>query len=843
MLLNEIILISIAYGNRRCNVRVTNNMYYSNIYGKNNGAISEQLFDVNKQIASGLKIQYAQDDVRVFSETMRLDNEIAVLSQSKKSSESGYKISSQTDVVLNDFEESLDRMKTLFVQAGNASHNNASMDAVAKELRSVEAHLKNLANTSINGQYIFSGSAINTKPIESDGTYMGNDGILKAFTGAGITQQYNISGAELFLGEESTQKKEVSTNVINYSLTAKYPELKGEHIDGKDEIITSSSTIRDLMGDTDTDIDAATIKHHFYIRGTMSDGVSFNKQISMKDNETVGELLNQIGKAYGNTPDLDVVNVKLNSYGQIVIEDKLKGSSKLDFHMVGATDFDYNGAPNADKANIMDASSYHVTELGKIENLISGESDFGKIINNRSSAAQPNLYIKNFVQSDFSSVAKFEDKLVNAKFSMSAPVNLGETLSIKIDNGDGTLTTINQAFNIDAATTYNDLKVQIESSGDFLVDISGDTITLNATSKGIAKGVSIDSDLTNDNAAVATSTTILNRSILSDMQNIFYDDTNFTKNGSKLTSNVSQIIKETNAFAKASTKLFEVADVTQNNTGTLNGTTLKLSGLNIYGTAFNAQIDLKNTINGGSTFSLDGGVTNYTIFDMNTPRSAVDADKMTYQQLMDVVNIVITGELPISNNSETAYDNAIKSSSLYGGTYLTNDGKIEFKDNNSTDTSAKIAIYDSNSGDFSTLAKSSVITFNANNALTTRDPKTDFFKSIDDAIKAVEEHKVHPDATDGSPRSLGIQEAMQIIDDLNVHVSRIHAKVGAQSNALDASIQRTEMLKISSVTLRSSVVDTDLAEASLTLTQLKLNYEAMLSTVGKVSKLSLVNYL
>jgi len=34
-----------------------------------------------------------------------------------------------------------------------------------------------------------------------------------------------------------------------------------------------------------------------------------------------------------------------------------------------------------------------------------------------------------------------------------------------------------------------------------------------------------------------------------------------------------------------------------------------------------------------------------------------------------------------------------------------------------------------------------------------------------------------------------------------------------------------------------------LAEASLKLTQLSLNYEAMLSTVGKVSKLSLVNYL
>lgn len=824
-------------------MRVTNSMYYRNIFGKSNSDISQQLFNVNKQIASTSKIQYAQDDVRIFSETMRLDNEITVLSQSKKSSESGYKISNQTDVILNDFEDSLDRMKTLLVQSASASQNDASMDAVAKELRSIEVHLKNLANTSINGQYLFSGSAIDTKPIASDGTYKGNDNALKAFTGSGVVQQYNISGSELFLGEELAQKKEISTNIVNYSLTAKYPELKGENIDAKDEIITSASTIRDLMGDTDDIIDANNAKHHFYVRGTLSDGVAFNKQISMKDDESVDELLSQIGEAYGNTPDLTVVNVKLNSYGQIVIEDKLKGSSKLDFHMVGATDLDYSGFPAVDKADIMNASAYHVAELGKIENLISGESNFGKIMNGTSSAVYPNLHIKNFVQSDFTPANEFENKLVSAEFSMSAPVALGETLSVGIDNGDGTVSTITQAFNIDAATTYNDLKTQIENTGNFSVTVSGDTITLNTTSKGIAKGVAIGSNLTSDNVAVTTSTITSNKTILSDMQNIFYDDTSFSKDGSKLTSNVPQIVKDTNAFATASTKLFEVADITQNNAGTLGGTSLKLSGVSVQGTAFDAQIDLKSTANGGSTFSLDGGVTNYTIFNMENPRTAIDADDMTYQQLMDVMNMVTTSQLPVLPNHAASYDSAIESSNQYAKTYLTYDGKIEFKDMNSTDTHADIALHDANSGNFSTLGAPSVMAFNANNAITTRDPKTDFFKSIDEAIRAVEEHKVYPDGTTGSPRSIGIQEAMQVIDDLNVHVSRIHAKVGAQSNALDVSIQRTEMLQISSITLRSSVIDTDVAESQLMLSQLKLNYEAMLSTVGKISQLSLVNYL
>ncbi|MEO1953698.1 MAG: flagellar biosynthesis protein FlgL, partial [Campylobacterales bacterium] len=95
----------------------------------------------------------------------------------------------------------------------------------------------------------------------------------------------------------------------------------------------------------------------------------------------------------------------------------------------------------------------------------------------------------------------------------------------------------------------------------------------------------------------------------------------------------------------------------------------------------------------------------------------------------------------------------------------------------------------------------------------------------------------------GDMRNIGIENAINIIDDLQAHVGRSHASVGAQSNSLQNSLERSQILEISTMTLRSDTIDTDLAEASLTLTQLQLNYQAMLSTVGKVSQLSLVNYL
>ena len=688
-------------------MRITSDMYYKNLQTQNSRS-NERLFDVNKQISSGLKIQYAKEDVSTFTETMRLDNEMVTLGQIKKSTESGYKVSNQTDTVLNEFETTLNRTRTLLIQVANdATQSSASIDAIANELRGLEKHFKNLANTSINGQYIFSGSAIDTKPIASDGTYMGNDSLRDAFIGNGVKQTYNLSGSELFLGEESNVKKEVSTNVPQYNLIAQHPT---DGSDGVDKFITPSDTIRDLMGDTDDATDE--VKHHFYVRGSKTDGTSFQTEIKMKDNNTVDELLTQIGNAYGNTQALKIVNVTMNKYGEIVVEDKIKGSSRLDFHMIGAVDFDLDDGD--DKADINDDS---YSDPGKIGNLDDGETNYPDATD---------LFVKEFVKSDYSSAAADISKI------------------------DGLL----------------------------------------------------------------------------------YDRTHFTKDGSSVYSSNSQIIKDTNAFATNSRKLSEVSS------GSLNGSSFKLQGTDIGGNSYDVDINFNSN---GSTFSPDDGTTNYKIFNMDTPRDAVDGDKMTYKQLMDVINMVTTGNYPASENNADDYDNAIETASDSGDVSLSYDGKIKFQDKLNPSTKADIALFDSNSGDFT--AASSLMTFNSNNALTIRDPKTDFFKNLDDIITAVENHKIYPDNTSGDTRSVGIENSIEMLDDLMEHIDRSHAKVGTQSNSLTNSLERTQTLEMSTMKLRSSVIDTDLAEASLSLTQLTTNYQAMLSTVSKVSKLSLVNYL
>jgi len=702
-------------------VRITSGSYYNNIYGENN-KINQQLFDVNKQISSGLKIQYSHEDPGIFIDTLRLDDEITTLGQVKNSAQNAYKLSTQTDTTIGEIVKTIESMKVKMINAANDVNSDTSLQAIAKELRGLQNHLITLANSSIGGQYLFSGTATSVKPIAADGSYQGNDQNLEAFLGAGFKQKYNISGSQLFLGDETKTNRTVSSNVAQKSLTDLYPDIMQDttmsRTAAKETYISGTSTIRDLMGDTDTDPTTSN-SPHFYIQGTKSDGTTFKNHITtLTMDNNVEDLLSAIKSEYGS----DQVDVTLNAHGQIEIVDKISGSSKLDFHMVGAVDFDNLNA--GDAADISDVALYAAT-VDEIDNLQSGTTNF-----ETAALTTPGLFIKEFTKSGFTTPT-------------------------------GTPNTI---------------------------------------------------------------------------EGINYDRTNFIKDGSKLLSNVSQVIKADNTSASASTKLLDVSG-----NGTLVGTTLNLQGKNIDGFDYDIQINLaaassvSGTVNGVP-------ITAFNIYNADATRTVAGADEVTYQQLLDVVNMTMSGSLPIGNTA-AQYDSAITAANSLSSATLDQAGRMVFEDKIYPSTQASIALYDASSLDYSTTA-GSALTFNANSALTLRDPKTDLFAQIEEIISAVEQGKKRANGSESTdPRNIGVHNAIQMMDDLSDHVSRLQTEIGSYSQTLQASADRTDLLIISTKTLQSDVIDTDIAESQLKLQQLSLNYQALLSNISKVSKLSLVNYL
>lgn len=709
-------------------MRITSGSYYNNIYGENNKT-NRQMFDVNKQIASGLKIQYAHEDPTIFIDALRLDNEVTTLSQIKNSSQNAYKFSTQTDSTIGDIVKTFDSMKVKLINAASDVNSQTSLDAIAKEMRGLQNYLKTLANTSINGQYIFSGTATSNKPIGDDGSYQGNDQNLQSFLGAGIKQTYNIAGSKLFFGDESTTNRTITTNLEQLNLTKLYPESLGTSTTTstiKNNYIQASDTIRDLMGDTDTAASNSPGRlSHFYVQGTRSNGDTFKQKIDIPMDATINDLMDKISAAYG----VNQVNVTLNSKGQIQVSDKLSGSSKLDFHMVGAVDFGIDGVDDADVVNLNSLDTANSTT--DFKNIISGSKE---------------LYIKEFIKSGLTS--------------------------------------------------------------------SDPTITI---------------------------------------QGLNYDQFYFDKNGSKLTSNVPQIIRGTNEVASAATKLVDVSG-----SASVNGRFMALKGTNVDGAAY----DITLTLNTPSTFTDNVTGNTYNIYGSafnDTNANGVkdigegipsNADEITYQQLMDITNMALTGSLPTvpnPGNDPIDYDTAIRSANALGKVSLSYDGKLQFNDLTHSTTSATLSLSDTTTNSFFSILGTSgnSLMFQANNSLTISDPKNDLFAQIEQMIQSVEQGKKFPDGSNnnGDPRNLGVQNAIQMMDTLTDHVGRLQTEAGSYSQVLQATSDRSDLLIVNTKKLQSDIVDTDIAEATLRMQQLNLNYQAMLSNISKVSKLSLVNYL
>lgn len=836
-----------------------------------------KLLDITKQLSSGKKIQFASEGSSIFSRSLRLDYEETTLTQAKKASENAKKYSDNTDTAITAMVTAMDRFKTLLVQAGSEIHSETSIKAIANDMKAIKNNLISLANTSVGGQFIFSGTAVSTKPINEEGIYQGNDQPLQALVGSNNLLTYNITGAELFLGSDDNKNRILTTNVKHYNLEKLYPNsmdplAKGEV--GEKVFITEDDPLRALVGDSNNNTQDDP-EEFFYISGTRSDGTGFTEKFSLstayvdKSSATkVRDLLDRIGVAFGNTSYNKVVDVKLNEWGQIEIKDLNKGISKINFHMVSSP---------ADVTDIdaLIATGARVTQYVK--------SNYYSLPTSSSAKAVQNDFDHRIFQ--IPSVLKRNDNTfasVNDQLSDIFPVGT-QNISLSGDrvNGGGSvppftlpvagstvqdlLTAIKQNFSAVGAPNYEDIDVELTNGKIYITDNTVVQLQTDLQDPPYDGPSTFSLVITGEDA----SSNPIN--IFSNSYSAEVDKVRFEKSGSKLQANTSQVITSNNEYATQSTRLIEVSSP-QNIDGSfeysLDGRTIQMDIEDVNGEPYHIEINLSNS---GTTYNITDRSTlvrypplpnDYQLFMNYDSTVSTKADDMTYEQLTNIIeiglnfsNLVAMGDTPIVGNTAAAveaYKRAIQSSQISTDVYLDYKGRLTVSDKTLGESKINVSIYDDRNSDFSTSAPNNEfarLSFHENNSLTIDDPHVDFFDSINKAIYAVENMIYRPDGYndaedyDYDPRNIGIQNSLTVFDHLLDHVNKVHAKNGSQGNAFMYSIERNEIMIVQAKSLKSSILDADIAEVSMQYSQLTLNYQAMLSTVGKLSKLSLVNYV
>ncbi|MEB2817964.1 flagellar hook-associated protein FlgL [Campylobacter upsaliensis] len=326
-------------------MRVTNKLNFTNSI-QNTMSGASALNKLSMQLSSGMKIQDSYEDASIYIDNTRLEYELKTLEQIKEATSSAKEMTSNSMKALQDMVKLLENFKVKVTQAASDSNSQTSREAIAKELEKIKEQIVQLANTSINGQYLFAGAQLNHKPFDSKGNYFGDKNNVNVVTGAGTESPYNIPGFDLFFKADGDYQKQITTNESftdnRYDLS-KNPDKK-QYLKGDNlwQDLIGLGYVKDKNLDIDKDFEQDDTRLKFppttlYVQGVKPDGQSFKSAVLVGPEDKMEDVLEKIGNLYGNTATEKVVDVTINDSGQIQIRDLKESNNKLDFHAVAYT--------------------------------------------------------------------------------------------------------------------------------------------------------------------------------------------------------------------------------------------------------------------------------------------------------------------------------------------------------------------------------------------------------------------------------------------------------------------------------------------------------------------------
>ncbi|MGG7047991.1 MULTISPECIES: flagellin [unclassified Campylobacter] len=764
-------------------MRITNQLQYAQTMRN----YQQGMANVNKynlQISSGTKIQNSYESAAIYNDGMRLDYEITTLEQIKEATSKSQNFSKNSDKQMLEFSKQLDNFKTKLIRAASDVHSVTSLEALANDLQGIKNHLMNIANSSVNGQFLFSGSAVDTKPISADGTYNGNAESMKTVGGSGIEIPYNINGFDIFQGRDNDYNKILTTNVLLTDKTS--PD-----IDGEKKYITEESKLRNLIGlnyakdsiasanndglknykgsiEHDFDfLDSTKVKFpdtFFYMQGVKPDGTSFTSKFNMTHDASIRSVLDKIGIEFGNTDKSKVVDVSLNNSGQIEIKDLTKGSQVLNFHLVAATEQADNKEGLAALSAPGHTSAASVTTLADLE----------------TAAKAGKIYITDFTKNNY-------------KDSGDETVNSFDFDKVKLERKDNKLTAnitqLNRTTGEYAtdATRLSEVAntKQLYTGSEDKYNIDGQVIGLEVKSRAGTK-YQIEVKLGTKDPSSPVSFSIKGTDI----------------NGNAIfggaTRNLAVYHAEPNGIQK------------EQRTQTDDFTYRQL--MDIIGMAATDSIPTLLYAESPSITETQRKA-NYDAY-----MSAIEQSRgMAEVNLNQKGQIVLTDKQNAVTKIEVAMYNANESGKFYG------------------DSTGQTAATKQGEG--------SVFNFMQNNALTIDEPGIDLFKDLDQMIQAVKKGNLRADADSNNPRNTGIQGAIKRLDHIMDHVSKESVKIGSYTNLLTSTNERSSIMSVNIASVKSDIIDTDVGRAYLNLTQKIMSYQAMLQATSKINQLSLLNYM
>ncbi len=211
----------------------------------------DRLNATQEELSSGKRINRPSDDPYGTSLALQLQGELAGFTAYSRNIDDGTAWVRAGEAALTNIGNMVQRVRELTVEAANGTNTQSDLNAAANEVDQLIAAIKQEADASYNGQYIFSGTATTTAPYQSGSAdaYQGNSSAIQREIGPGTTLQVNVDLSQLLgSGQPAADDRllDVLRNISQDMKAGNIAALGGADLQGLD---ANENTLTQMQAD------------------------------------------------------------------------------------------------------------------------------------------------------------------------------------------------------------------------------------------------------------------------------------------------------------------------------------------------------------------------------------------------------------------------------------------------------------------------------------------------------------------------------------------------------------------------------------------------------------------
>src|SRR3954463_6181767 len=245
--------------------RVTNGMMTGSLLGDIN-SLTTRIARTQQSISSGRQITAPSDDPLGTQRSLGLRSVIEGAQQHQRNIDEATGWLQTTDDALGDISNIINRAKELTIQGANDSLGPDQLQSIALEIDQLVAAVKDSANASYQGTYVFAGAATTTAPYTLPGgdTYQAAPtGVVARQIGPGVSVQINTRASDLFGSGQAAGDNKLLNNLrdiaqhLRSTATVDRDALRNGDLKNLSDNLDALNKARATLGATQARLDSA----------------------------------------------------------------------------------------------------------------------------------------------------------------------------------------------------------------------------------------------------------------------------------------------------------------------------------------------------------------------------------------------------------------------------------------------------------------------------------------------------------------------------------------------------------------------------------------------------------